>query len=252
MLKEYDNHNMNRKFLYGLAVAVSFLAFPLFAKGAPVLSDEQLSYAEIVPQIKEVKAPYLKGDYLIFTAEKTANYVGIAFDFENFHTIHPYQIHNTYDDNHEAESSLLFFILKLNKNQKDIKYRIVVDGLWTLDPTNPRQMYDTNTGLLLSQVDATRTIPPATEVDEKTRKVRFVYTGKSGQQIRVGGSFTNWDSWIYEMQEVRPGLYEFEISLPPGTYQYAYFTGVSSIVDTTNPERCYTKDGKEASLIVVK
>ncbi len=243
---------MYRKFLCGLAVLTSLMTFPFFAKDAQVLSDEQLNYAEIVPQIKEVKAPYLKGDYLIFTADKSAKYVGIAFDFENFHIIHPYQIHNTYNDDNEVENSLLFFILKLDKNQKDIRYRIVVDGLWTLDPTNPRQMYDTNTGLLLSHVDASRNIPPATEVIEKTRTVRFVYTGKSGQQIRLGGSFTNWDSWIYEMQEVSPGLYEFEISLPPGTYQYAYFTGVTSIVDRTNPERCYTKDGKEASLIVVK
>ncbi|MCR5763312.1 MAG: glycogen-binding domain-containing protein [Treponema sp.] len=206
----------------------------------------------MVTQIKEVRAPYLIGDYLIFTAEKTADYVGIAFDFENFHTIHPYQIHNTYNADNEIESSLLFYILKLNKNQKDIKYRIVVDGLWTLDPTNPRQLYDKSTGLILSQVDASRTIPPATEINEKAGTVRFVYVGKTGQQIRLGGSFTNWDSWIYEMEEVKPGLYEFEISLPPGTYQYAYFTGVTSMVDRTNPERCYTRDGKEASLIVVK
>ena len=248
----YDNNNMNKRFIYGLALLVSLMAFPLFAKDEPVITDEQLSYAEIVPQIKEVRNPYLKGDYLIFTAEKTASYVGIAFDYENFHTIHPYQVHNIYDDDNEIKSSLLFFILKLNKSQKEIKYRIVVDGLWTLDPTNPNQLYDTQTGLMLSYVDASRRIPPATEIDEGTRTVRFVYQGKSGQQVRIGGSFTNWDSWIYELRETTPGLYELELSLPPGTYQYAYYTGVTSMVDRTNPERCYTPDGKEASLIVIK
>lgn len=248
----YDNYNMNKKFLCGLLFIVSIITYPIFAKGEPVITDEQYNYTELVTQIKEVRAPYLVGDYLIFTAEKNANHIGIAFDYENFHQIHSYKIRNNYNDDNEVESSLFFYILKLNKNQRNIQYRIVVDGLWTLDPTNPRQTYDTNTGLILSQVDASRFIPPATEVEEGTGTVRFVYEGKSGQQIRLGGSFTNWDSWIYEMEEVRPGLYEFELSLPPGTYQYAYFTGVSSIVDRTNPERCYTADGKEASLIVVK
>ena len=82
-------------------------------------------------------------------------------------------------------------------------------------------------------------------------KVRFIYKGKSGQKVRLGGSFTNWDSWIYELTEVQPGLYILDLPLPPGTYQYAYYIGMNSYVDTSNPQRVWSADGKAASQITV-
>ena len=151
----------------------------------------------------------------------------------------------------EPKESLFFYILELPKNIQEIKYRMVFDGLWSLDPLNEKKVFDENTNLYLSYFDAGRTIPDITEV-KSNGKVRFVYKGKSGQQIRLGGSFTCWDSWIYEMKETAPGLYEFELALAPGTYQYAFYSGMTSFIDSENPERCYTKDGKEASMLIIK
>ncbi len=244
--------NMDKKLLHVAALFLSFAVFalPSFAadKKAP-LTDEEAEQAEIVTRLTKVKEPYLDGNNLIFTAGDKARFVGIAFDFEDFHVIHPYRRYNTYDDDGKVTSSLFFYILPLKKEMTKINYRIVVDGLWTLDPTNKTTVYDPGTRLTLSQVDATRDLPPATEV--KDGKVRFVYTGKTGQHVRIGGSFTNWDSWIYEMKEVKPGVYQFDLTLPPGTYEYAYYSGVNTFADVTNPERCYTPDGKIASLIIV-
>ena len=48
-----------------------------------------------------------------------------------------------------------------------------------------------------------------------------------------------------------PGKYQLDLPLPPGKYEYAYYIGMKSYPDKTNPERCYTPDGKEASLLVV-
>ncbi len=221
------------------------------AEPVVTLTEEEADYANLVTTITQVGVPYISGDYLIFTQKSDARYVGIAFDFENFGTIHPFMKRNTYDDDDKVESSFYFYMLKLTKTMKDIKYRVVIDGLWTLDPENSAKVYDRTTGLTLSYFDATRNLPPATEILDNGR-VHFVYQGAAGQQIRVGGSFTNWDSWIYEMQEVKPGLYEFQLTLPPGVYEYAYFSGVTTIVDTTNPDRCFTSDGKKASRLVIK
>ena len=248
---ESDIQYMDKKFILTLIFLVSVLVMPFAATAQAVLSDEELDYAEMVTKITKVRAPYIQGDYLIFTAKKDSRFVGVAFDFENFHTIHAYKIHNLKNNENEVIDSIFFYILKIPKRITKIAYRMVVDGLWTVDPENEIQEYDMNTGLVLSAVDVTRKIKPATEVLEKGL-VRFVYQGRSGQQVRLGGSFTNWDSWIYEMKEVKPGLYQFELSLPPGTYQYAYFSGMNTIVDTTNPERCYTRDGKTASQITVR
>ena len=245
---------MDRNILRSLAAALLLSLAPalLFAAEArAAITDEEADYANLVTGITSVGEPYIKNGYVVFTADKNARFVGIAFDFEDFNTIHPYQKHNSYDESGEVRSSLFFYALKLTKDMQKIKYRIVIDGLWTLDPTNENKGYDRSTGLLLSIYDATREIPPATE-QLKDGTVRFVYQGESGRQVRLGGSFTNWDSWIYEMKEVQPGLYQFELSLPPGTYQYSYFSGMNTIVDTTNPERCYTADGKTASQITVR
>ena len=245
---------MDKKIFRSMAAALLMLLVPsltLTAEGRHPQTDEEADYANLVTSINKVCAPYMKDGYVVFTADKDARFVGIAFDFENFGTIHPYQKHVIYTDTGDVRDSLFFYALKLGKEMQKIKYRIVIDGLWTLDPTNESKGFDRSTGLQLSIYDATREIPPATE-QLKDGRVRFVYQGESGRQVRLGGSFTNWDSWIYEMKEVEPGLYQFDLSLPPGTYQYAFFSGVNTMVDTTNPNRCYTIDGKTASFITIR
>ena len=230
-------------------IAVSPLAAKPKAAADYTLDD--LVYADLVSSINHVSEPYLNGDYIIFTQEYTSRYVGIAFDFEKYRTIHQFQIKKIRDESLEVKDSLYFYILKLPKTVQELNYRIVVDGLWTTDPMNSSRVYNQEAGLLLSHFDATRSIPDVTELKENGM-VRFVYVGKSGQRVRLGGSFTNWDSWIYEFKEVKPGVYQCDLPLPPGQYEYAYYTGVNSFPDRTNPERCYSPDGKEASLLVVR
>ncbi|MBP5176452.1 MAG: glycogen-binding domain-containing protein [Treponema sp.] len=242
-------------------ICIFSMAFSLFFAGfcsaayaddyqrAPVVESDV--FADIASSINKVSAPYMKGDYVIFTQKKDARYMGIAFDFEKYRTIHQFQIKHMRDSNYEIEDSLYFYILKLPKNVQVLNYRLVVDGLWTTDPMNSTKKYNAEAGLVLSQLNVSRRVHEVTEKKE-TGKVRFVYNGKSGEQVRLGGSFTNWDSWIYEMTEVAPGQYQIDLALPPGQYQYAYYCGVKSYPDKTNPERCYTPDGKEASLLIVK
>lgn len=241
---------MNKRLV--LFFLLSIFSFNVFSAEKNVsLSDEELDYAEFVNTIKGVSSPYLKDNKIIFTANNDARSVGIAFDFENYKTIHYFKIKKQYDLNNEEINSFFFYVLDLPKTIQKVKYRLVIDGLWTLDPLNEKYSYDEKTDLILSDFDATRYIPPVTEI-KSNGKTKFIYTGFPGQKIRLGGSFTNWDSWIYEMKETSPGLYEFELPLPPGKYEYAYFSGITSFTDNTNPKKCYSKDGKIASLLIVE
>lgn len=225
-----------------------------FGKADPVEVDDggiKNEYTNLVTTIDDVGAPVVKNNRIIFTAEDNARHVGIAFDFENFRTIHSFQLRKIKDAEYETQKSFYFYILDLPKDVQSVEYRLVVDGLWTTDPLNPNVVHNEKSGLKLSKVDAFRYIPPVTE-QPSAGIVRFVYEGKSGQQIRLAGSFTNWDSWIYELQEVSPGIYQFELPLPPGKYEYAFYNGMKSIVDRTNSNRCYTQDGREANFIIVE
>lgn len=214
------------------------------------LTDEELDYAELVSTIQDAGSPYLKGDYAIFTSKSAARHIGIAFDFEGFKTIHSFKIKKIIDMEYNEAGSIYFYILKIPKNVLEINYRLIVDGLWTVDPLNDETVFSRETNLALSHLNASREIPKVTE-KISGGKIRFIYRGKTGQKVRVGGSFTNWDSWIYQMSEVAPGIYQFEIPLPPGKYEYAFYTGINSFPDPGNPQKCYSPDGKTASMIVM-
>lgn len=245
-----DKQYMKRNFLLFFFSFLLTGAGVFAAEKAQRLTDEELDYAELVNTVDEVKPPYLQGDYVIFTSNSSARHIGIAFDFEGFRTIHSFKIKKFIDQEYQESGSLCFYILKLPKRILSFNYRLIVDGLWTVDPLNPSTVFNPETNLILSHFDASRNIPPVTEKGADG-KIKFVYQGKSGQQIRLGGNFTNWDSWIYQMTEVSPGLYQFELPLPPGKYEYAFYAGITSFPDSGNPQKCYTPDGKTASLLIV-
>ena len=88
--------------------------------------------------------------------------------------------------------------------------------------------------------------------EKQENVVHFIYKGETGLDLHLAGSFTNWDPWIYKLQETAPGFYELELPLPDGKYFYNYYIGLTPVVDTTNPERTYLKDGRSVSVIQVR
>lgn len=229
---------------------LALFVIPSFSEDVVHMTDEELDYAEIVNRIQGLGAPYLDGDNVIFTYPNTVRYVGIAFEFENFQTIHNFSVKRFYDAEYEESGSLCFYVLELPKHLETVNYRLVVDGLWTTDPQNSSTVYSDKASIKLSHFDASRFIPRVTE-QRDDGIVHFVYQGAANLKVRLAGSFTNWDSWIYVMKETSPGFYELNLNLPPGRYEYAYYTGITSFPDRGNPERVYTNEGKTASLLIV-
>lgn len=212
---------------------------------------ETYEYNNLINSINKVQEPIVTDKYIVFTAETGPRFVGIAFDFENYQTIHPFKIKNSRDFNDEIISSIMFFSLERPADLTEISYRLVIDGLWTPDPVNANNYYDAETGVSLSKVEIGSTLPVVTGTNSESI-TRFIYNGESGKTVRIGGTFTNWDSWIYELEETSPGFYEISIPLPQGKYYYNYFLGMKAITDKTNPEKAYTEDGRISSVITVQ
>ncbi len=214
------------------------------------VQTDKYDYDQLVTSVRGVQAPIISDEYIIFTADSSARNVCITFDFENYRQLHAFSLRKTYDWEGEETGSWYFYVLRIPDKTQKISYKLIIDGLWTIDPVNPNSLYDEENGIQLSYVD----IP---QKDEKITEcipngfTKFVCESEPGQKIRLGGSFTNWDSWIYEMKEVEPGKYEICLPLPAGTYYYAYFTGLKRFIDVTNPHKAYTSDGKMASLITI-
>ena len=236
-------------FLTGL-LAILSAATPLRAKEKQTAPDTY-EYDLTLTNINGVKPPYVANNYIVFTAPVTANSIGIAFDFEEFRQIHYFQLRKNYSPEGEVTSSYYFYITEAPKKLPRVCYRLIIDGLWTVDPNNEHISYNENENYALSCID----LPPADiEITEKldTGLTHFVCHTESGQKIRLGGTFTNWDSWIYEMRETLPGKYEIDIPLHPGTYYYSYYNGITSFPDDTNPSRGYANDGRIVSCITVR
>ena len=241
-----DNCTMKKFFVFSALALIAFS--PLAAKEEPV--RDTYDYDNLVTSVRGVQAPVISDDYILFTAGSSARNVGIVFDFENFSKIHAFSLRRTFDSEGEQTNSWYFYALKIPAKLKRVSYKLIIDGLWTVDPTNENTFYDAQNSLTLSYIDVPQTKPDATEISA-AGVTKFVCSSEPGQKIRLAGTFTNWDSWIYEMTEVAPGRYELSLPLPSGTYYYAYFTGLKQFIDATNPNKAYSADGRIVSEITV-
>lgn len=219
---------------------------PFFA-----LSDDSYDVQNLIAGIQRAGPPVIRDGYVIFTAEKSHRHVGVAFNYEKYKTVHSFERRVFYDSDYKIADSILFYVAKVPENTDTLAYRLVIDGLWTTDPLNSNTFFDYSTNLKLSYVTIEeKTIQTTRKTN--TGSVRFIYEGESGQKIRLAGSFTSWDPYVYELQETSKGFYELELYLSPGTYYYTYYKGLTAFVDERNPERAYTKEGKVASVLSVR
>jgi hypothetical protein len=238
-------------FLKCLAVCM-LSVFPTLYAGAEGAEDNQdlYEYNNLIAGLETSGTPQITKRYVVFTHKTGPRFVGIAFDFENYKIIHPYQAHVNRGADGNVTGSVLFYVLERPKNLSELSYRIITDGLWTADPDNPNNEYDGESGITVSKLDLGGTLPEATTNNANTG-VTFIYNGGRGEQVRLAGTFTNWDSWIYELKETKPGFYELTLPLPRGKYYYNYYLGMTAVVDKTNPNRVYTQDGRTASVVEV-
>ncbi|MCR4580370.1 MAG: isoamylase [Treponema sp.] len=237
-----------RKFLIISAALFALGSTKLFA--ADPIEYQNYDLDLLLHEISEPMAPVITEDYIIFTADPKYRYAGIAFDFEDYQIIHPFQILSQTDENEKKTRWHMFYCYERKHEFTSLKYRLILDGLWTTDPLNPNKVYDDNVNLYFSKVE----VPDGVKIYTNTKKddkVHFIYKGESGQKIHLGGTFTNWDPWIYQLNETSPGLYELDLPLASGKYYYNYYIGLTPVLDNTNPEKIYTNDGRSASVIVV-
>lgn len=218
---------------------------------AEAVHYEPYFYDMAVRQIERAGAPIISDDYIVFTAEAKYRTVGIAFDFEEYKIVHPFEILKYYDEDMNVTSSVLFYCYERKHAVNTLKYRLVFDGLWACDPNNPNKIYDDATNLYFSVVSDTNSVKVATKSDV-TNGTHFIYKGEPGQKLFVSGSFCSWDPWMYQMKETSIGFYELELPLPKGTYYYNFYAGLIPLTDDTNTKKVYTADGRICSVLEVK
>lgn len=207
------------------------------------------SYQKLVESIVRIEAPKIKDGHIIFTST-AKRHIGIAFSHEDYKHIHSFK-KLSQRELYERKEPIFFYIFQIPDELAEIKYRLVIDGLWSSDPLNQNIVFDHTHSMSVSCVDVPYKKEYKTEVTNKN-SVKFTYFGESKKKIRLAGSFNNWDPFMYDLIEVAPGRYELNLNLPAGTWFYAYFSGSTQIPDNTNKNYVYTADGRVASVITVQ
>ena len=215
-------------------------------------------FIEHLRAIPAAGKPEIYEDAVLFTAPSSYQRVGISFAHESYAKVHWFNHlvfprdpadfaaagENAKNLDPNTDSGIMFYLESIPKGVNNLDYRMIINGLWTADPLNPLTVTGPS-GLVESRI-------PLPTDDSKTAggtagTYRFNFRAPPGETITVGGSFNNWDPFMYELRETSPGFYALTLSLPPGTFQYAFFYRGERIPDPENTRRLYSRDGKVIS-----
>ncbi|MCL2411721.1 MAG: glycogen-binding domain-containing protein [Treponema sp.] len=245
-----------------------FVLFVIFVSLAvtPAFASEWENF-DVINRLLSIQtpgAPVVFDNFVIFTADSALRRVGVAFAHEHFGRTHwfrplfiPQDIRNPVllpgerEPSPYMDSGIQFYVFRIPDHMLELEYRLVINGLWTTDPSNPSTRRDPASGLTMSILN----IPPRTvwpnPLHGLPEGLRFQFRAPPGEIVTVAGCFNGWDPFMFELREGPAGLYSTIIQLPPGTYQYVFFHRGRRFTDPYNPRRIYALDGSAASVIIV-
>ena len=224
------------------------------------VDTESYQFIDYLRGISAPAKPEIYEDGVIFTASSTFQRVGISFSHEGYSRVHWFKRLMIPEDmvqlvsaeknrskiNPNRDSGIMFHVESIPAGIKNMDYRLIIDGLWMVDPLNPLVVTG-NSGVVESRLPLPARFSTALAMGAPPGTYRFSYRSGPGESITVGGTFNNWDPFMYELREQSPGLYTLTLPLPPGSFQYVFFHRGERIPDPDNTRRLYTRDGKIVS-----
>jgi hypothetical protein len=238
-----------------LALAAAF--FPLRAEGGEPIKQivtkgrviENLTLHLALAGMQAAKPPQVIEGELVLSAAGPYRSVAAAFAHESFANLHAFE-------RNRQGVFVLAYPIPLNWSSGRLEYRLVIDGVWTVDPSDPDRRVDPATGLDLSLA----TVPTLSDLHLGLYKIlgddgttaRFLFRGERGQSVTVCGDFDNWDPFIHEMSETSPGVYRLDLPLPAGRHYYTYVYRGEELPDPLNPAKAANGDGKVVSVLDVQ
>lgn len=220
-----------------------------------------------VAGISEAGEPVVLDEMVVFTYEQPryARYVAAAFAHENFETKHLFLARRR-----EGRPDLFYLAFPVEPGQETLEYRLIVDGVWMVDPHVRERRIDSR-GVALGVVqlpkmplyreqspvvhgDGTVTfrfsfdlrVSPVLETVDR-RQVSI--TDFDSPRISLMGAFNGWDPFMYPLRPDprREGFYEVTIPLPPGRHYYYFMIDGERVLDPFNRERA--RDRQNGALV---
>jgi hypothetical protein len=186
--------------------------------------------------IDSSRPPRVLGDVLVlgFKPDRLSQFAGVRFAHEGWKILHPYSVN---------EEGVFVLDYEIPEGVREIRYRIVVDGLWMPDPGNPVTVTDAS-GVSFS-VYTLEKEPVRTIVNPKPvgNALTFVFQGSPGRHVSLVGDFNNWDPFMSLLDEAEPGMYSISLRVPAGEHWYYFFSDGRRILDRFNAQTGVDPDG---------
>jgi len=221
---------------------------------------DSYQFIDHLREISQPGKPEIFQDGILFTASSSHNKVGISFAHEGYTKVYWFRQlfiprdpadfyvngkrNNKIDPN--IDTGILFHVETIPANLKNLDYRLIINGLWTTDPYNPISVIS-QSGITESRFPLPEKPRPHLDAVQPGT-YRFIYRSEPGETITVGGSFNNWDPFMYELKEISPGFYTLILPLPPGDFHYLFFHRGEHITDPGNPKKLYSREGRVVSV----
>ncbi len=194
-----------------------------------------------VKGLTTAEPPHMVGDVLIlsYRGDSATRFVAARFEHE------AYQVLHTYNRN---PNGVFVLDYEVPEGVLNIRYRIVVDGLWMEDPTESETDTD-QFGTVLS-VFALAQEPFRPIVNPKQQpdgSLTFTFRGTPGKRVSLIGDFNNWDPFMDYLTETAPGVFSITLRVAPGPHWYCYFTEGRRVLDRYNVETGSDPDGTKTS-----
>jgi hypothetical protein len=247
----------------GIGLILIFMVIPGITMPLNAADTESHLFIDRLLSLTGPGAPEIFEDAVIFTASSAHRRVGVAFANEGFSRVYWLQQLLIPQDPLTAplpegkkrpdpykDSGILFYVYQIPSGIEELEYRMVVNGLWTTDPENPRSRRDSS-GISSSLVPIPRREDRKSVNDGPPGSLNFRFEGPPGETVTVAGSFNGWDPFMYELREYPAGVYSLSISLPPGIYQYVFYHRGERFLDPRNFRQAYTREGSTASEAVI-
>jgi hypothetical protein len=127
-------------------------------------------------------------------------------------------------------------------------YKFIVDGNWMADPEMEERVPDGMGGYATPIVVKTK---PAK--GEKTTTVIFSLDRPEAEDIRITGTWNNWDSEGIRLRREDDGVWKIKVPFPPGMHAYKFYVDGRWMPDPDEPDKLITdRDGDEMTSVVIK
>ena len=226
------------------AIRLASTALMLLAVSSVFALDSHLTEVRI-KSIEQAGAPrYFDRQVLLsYQSAKPVRLVGARFAHEDYRIFHTY-----FRNEHEV----FLLLLDVPDGVEELRYRMVVDGLWISDPHNPQQREDAfgRAFSVFSLEDRPARAPVSPEI-HREGNVSFFFQSLPGRAVSVAGDFNNWDPFWHRMQEIQPGEYRLTVRMPAGRHYYYYVVNGRRVLDPINQDTARDYEGFQVSTFVL-